>query len=267
MAARSLNVDLEAPRGRPLSFAEAHGRRGPTSGALDVRRGATRREVDTFIRLPWALYDGFPNWVPPLLSERRPHLDRRADAFFEHAEAQYFLAWRKDRPVGGISAHIDHRFKDVHISRWGVFGLFECLHDAEGRSLFSPDGIEVERELLDFSTLDRGGERLLEGLIAPPGCSGSTCQDVASQHPKRTQSQDQPPDLRMENRAVMLGKSPAHLGSGSEAPVGMLCICRRRHLVSIGISVVVLCPLPPPYPGESASHRRLPETCGRWFAP
>jgi hypothetical protein len=31
------------------------------------------------------LYTARPNWVPPLISERKRYLDKRRNAFFEHA--------------------------------------------------------------------------------------------------------------------------------------------------------------------------------------
>jgi GNAT superfamily N-acetyltransferase len=82
-----------------------------------------------FIRLPWRLYEGVANWVPPLISERKRHLDPRRNPFFEHAEVQYFLAWRDGVPVGRISAHVDHRLNEFQSNRWGLFGFFECEDD------------------------------------------------------------------------------------------------------------------------------------------
>jgi GNAT superfamily N-acetyltransferase len=89
----------------------------------------TRRELSEFIRLPWALYRSSSNWVPPLISERRRHLDRRRNPFFEHAEAEYFLAWRGDTAVGRITAHVDHRLSEFQHNRWGLFGFFESERD------------------------------------------------------------------------------------------------------------------------------------------
>jgi len=82
-----------------------------------------------FIRLPWRLYRDAANWVPPLISERKRFLDRRRNAFFAHAEAEYFLAWRGRTPVGRITAHVDHRFNEFQNNRWGMFGFFECERD------------------------------------------------------------------------------------------------------------------------------------------
>ena len=35
-----------------------------------------------FIKLPWRLYRNEPNWVPPLVSERKKFLDRDRNPFF-----------------------------------------------------------------------------------------------------------------------------------------------------------------------------------------
>ncbi len=53
-------------------------------------------------------------------------LDKRRNPFFEHAEAEYFIAYRDGEPVGRISAHIDEDLNEFHDNRWGLFGFFEC---------------------------------------------------------------------------------------------------------------------------------------------
>jgi GNAT superfamily N-acetyltransferase len=99
--------------------------------ALEVRPVASRRDLTTFIKLPWRLYRNEPNWVPPLISERRRFLDRRKNPWFEHGEAQYFLAWRDGRPVGRITAQIDRLLNEFQDNSWGLFGFFECEDDPE----------------------------------------------------------------------------------------------------------------------------------------
>jgi len=98
-------------------------------GPVEIRPVRTRRELSAFIRLPWSLYRGCAQWVPPLISERRRHLDRSRNPFFEHAEAEYFLAWRGSVPVGRITAHVDHRLNEFQHNSWGLFGFFEAERD------------------------------------------------------------------------------------------------------------------------------------------
>src|SRR5438093_8005502 len=98
---------------------------------VEVRPVASKRELKAFMRLPWRLYRNEPHWVPPLLMDLRKRLDRKKNPFFEHAEAEYFLAWRDGKVVGRISAHIDHRLNEFQDNAWGLFGFFEAEDDQE----------------------------------------------------------------------------------------------------------------------------------------
>jgi GNAT superfamily N-acetyltransferase len=103
----------------------------PARQALEVRPVQGRRELNTFIKLPWRLYRNEPNWVPPLVFDRKRFLDRSRNPFFKHAEVELFLAWRGETPVGRISAQIDRNFNEFQHHAWGMFGFFECADDPE----------------------------------------------------------------------------------------------------------------------------------------
>ncbi len=143
--------------------------------SVEIRPARSRRDMTRFIKLPWRIYDNEPLWVPPLISERRRHLSRRRNPFFEHAEAEYFLAWRDGEPVGRISAHIDHRLNDLQDNRWGLFGFFESEDDpgVAAALLDAAEGWLRERGRdrmvgpLDFSTNHECGV-LVEGHERPP---------------------------------------------------------------------------------------------------
>src|SRR3712207_293675 len=99
--------------------------------SLEVRPVRSRADLMRFIRLPWRIYSNQPNWVPPLVFERKRFLNRGRNPWFEHAEAEYFLAWRGRRPVGRITAQIDHDFNAYQGNDWGMFGFFESEDDPE----------------------------------------------------------------------------------------------------------------------------------------
>ena len=103
----------------------------PARRALEVRPVADKRELNLFIKLPWRLYRNEPNWVPPLVFDRKRFLDRSRNPFFKHAEVELFLAWRGETPVGRISAQIDRNFNEFQHHEWGMFGFFECENDPE----------------------------------------------------------------------------------------------------------------------------------------
>jgi hypothetical protein len=138
--------------------------------SLEVRPVTDKRDLKRFIRLPFELYRNEPRWVPPLIGDVRKRLDRDVNPFFEHAEAEYFLAWRDGRPVGRISAHIDRHFNDFQQNRWGLWGFFECEDDAgtAGALLDAAGAWLVGRGRdrmvgpMDFTTNDEAG-LLIEG--------------------------------------------------------------------------------------------------------
>jgi GNAT superfamily N-acetyltransferase len=120
---------------------------------VTVEPVAGRRDLREFIDLPYRLHGEGTPWVPPIRSERRRFLDRSKNPFFEHAEAEYFLARRDGEVVGRITAQVDRRWDSYQGGSDGWFGFFETLDD-----------VEVATALLDTAAAwirERGRERLL----------------------------------------------------------------------------------------------------------
>jgi GNAT superfamily N-acetyltransferase len=98
---------------------------------VEVRAVAGRRDLKSFIDVPFRVHANHPQWVPSLKLERRLFLNRRMNAFFSHGEAEYFLARRDGRVVGRITAQVNHAFNDHQQKKWGWFGFFEVEEDEE----------------------------------------------------------------------------------------------------------------------------------------
>jgi GNAT superfamily N-acetyltransferase len=121
--------------------------------ALTVKPVQTKRELRRFVKLPFALHRDQPQWVPPLIFERMQFLDRSKNPYFEHAEAEFFIAERDGEPVGRITAQIDHRWDEYQGGNDGMFGFFETVNDPA-----------VAAALLDSATewlAERGRERVI----------------------------------------------------------------------------------------------------------
>jgi len=143
--------------------------------AVEIKPVRSRGDLKRFIKLPWRLYRNAENWIPPLIMERKRHLDREKNPFFEHAEAEYFLAWRDGEVVGRVTAHIDHRFNEFQDNEWGMFGFFECENDPEAANALLGAAEAWLRERgrdrmvgpMDFSTNHECG-MLVEGYEVKP---------------------------------------------------------------------------------------------------
>jgi hypothetical protein len=99
------------------------------SKTLRVEPVETSKQLKRFLKLPWAIYESDPHWVPPLLMEMKERLDPKKNPFFEHARAKYWLAYRGTEAVGRISAQIDDLGIKHLGEKIGNFGFFECQND------------------------------------------------------------------------------------------------------------------------------------------
>lgn len=125
---------------------------------IAVRTAASGKDMDRFIRFPWTIYRDSPHWVPPLLMDRRKLVDRKKNPFYQHADAEFFLAERNGVVVGRIGAIVNHNHTKEHGDSTGFFGFFECVNDQA-----------VADELLDAAEtfLRQRGMRAMRGPASP----------------------------------------------------------------------------------------------------
>jgi GNAT superfamily N-acetyltransferase len=100
-------------------------------GSVSIQPVRTRRERKRFVKVPFHLHRDHPQWVAPLVFERMEFLNREKNPYFEHAEAEFFVAERDGEPVGRISAQIDHRWDEFQGGSDAMFGFFETIDDRE----------------------------------------------------------------------------------------------------------------------------------------
>lgn len=91
----------------------------------------SKKDVMKFIKLPFKLYKNDPNWVAPLIGEQKKFLDPKINPYFEHSEAQLFLACKGKEVVGRISAQTNRMHNKTHNDKVGFFGFFECIYDKQ----------------------------------------------------------------------------------------------------------------------------------------
>jgi len=85
-----------------------------------------RRRFATF---PWQIYKDDPLWVPPLLPQRMKQLNPKKGTFYNHGEADFFLAFKDGNLSGTIMAALDHSSNQSRGLNDGMFGFFECVDD------------------------------------------------------------------------------------------------------------------------------------------
>jgi GNAT superfamily N-acetyltransferase len=143
--------------------------------SVSIRPVRTRRELKRFVKVPFRLRRDDPQWVPPLIFDRMQFLDRGKNPYFEHAEAEYFVAERDGEPVGRITAQVDERWDRYQGGEDGMFGFFESVDDpkvAEALLGAAEEWLRARgrRRILgpmDFTTNDELGI-LIEGFELRP---------------------------------------------------------------------------------------------------
>jgi len=142
---------------------------------VTVRAVHGAKDLRAFVDLPYRLHAGNPQWVAPLRIDVRSRLDRRRNPFFEHGEAEYFLAELDGRVVGRIAAIVNRLHNEIHGDRVAFFGFFESVDDLRvARSLLEAAGDWVRargftalRGPASLSTNDECG-LLVDGFDTPP---------------------------------------------------------------------------------------------------
>ena len=118
-----------------------------------------KSQVRQFVEFQYDLYKDCPQWVPPLYVDAYLPLNRKKHPFFEHSEADFFLAVRDGKVVGRICAANNKRFNDYHKTKKAHFYAFDTIND-----------LEAAKALFD-AVIAWAKERGMDTLIGPKGLS------------------------------------------------------------------------------------------------
>jgi len=120
---------------------------------------ANKPQVKQFVEFPFKLYKDCPQWVPPLFTDSYLQLNRKKHPFFEHSDADFFLAFRDGKLVGRIAAMENKPFNKCHNTKDAEFYFFDSINDQEvANALFA-------------SVFDWAKKRGLNRVVGPKGMS------------------------------------------------------------------------------------------------
>jgi hypothetical protein len=148
---------------------------GILSAPIEIVPVQTKQQWRDFHHLPFKIYRDDPNWVAPLLLERQFHFQPKHNPYFQHARAQFFLAYRAGEPVGRITAQIDQLHLERYNDATGHFGFIEAIDDPDvfaallkaAEEWLRQNGMKRAVGPVSFSLWDQPG-LLVEGFDTPP---------------------------------------------------------------------------------------------------
>ena len=95
-------------------------------------------DIKKFKNFPFNLYETCKQWVPTMDSEISLALNREKHPFYQHSEADFFVAESEGQVVGRIAAIHNNNYSNFHHCPIGFFYYFETIDDVEvAHSLFS----------------------------------------------------------------------------------------------------------------------------------
>jgi hypothetical protein len=101
------------------------------SDSLQCHPVLTRRDQKAFLKLEVELYQGDPNWVPPLWMTRRELVGFKYHPFYDDAARQAFIVRRGGKVLGRVLAIVNHAHNRRYDEKLGFFGFYECADDLE----------------------------------------------------------------------------------------------------------------------------------------
>ena len=118
-----------------------------------------KKQVDRFIKVQFDLYHDCPQWVPPFYSDIRLMLNKKKHPFYEHSDAEFFIAVKDGKDVGRIAALENKPFNVYHGTKDAEFYFFDCADDQEvANALF-------------YTVFEWAKARGLDHIVGPKGMS------------------------------------------------------------------------------------------------
>ena len=116
-----------------------------------VEEVTSKKGLKQFVKFPFTLYKDNKYWVPPIIKEEVDSFDKSKNPVFEHADSQFFLAYKNNNIVGRIAAIINWtEVNDQKIKKMR-FGWFDTIDDINVSTALLQKVNEIGKEnKLDF---------------------------------------------------------------------------------------------------------------------
>jgi GNAT superfamily N-acetyltransferase len=136
-----------------------------------LKEVTNNKELKAFIRFPFNLYKGNPNWVPTLEGDDLNTLRRDKNPAFEYCEARYWLAYKNEKLAGRVAAILNHRYIEKWEQKYMRFGWIDFIDDPDVSAALlgavetwaREKGMEAVHGPLGFTNMDHAG-MLVEGF-------------------------------------------------------------------------------------------------------
>jgi hypothetical protein len=124
---------------------------------INIKIVKTKKDLKTFIKVPYMIFKDNPYWVPPLIKDELQTFDKKKNPAYESADTRLFVAYKDKKPVGRIAGILSYIANDKYNVKNLRFGWFDTIDDYEVASLL-------------FKAIENWGKELgMESLTGPHG--------------------------------------------------------------------------------------------------
>lgn len=139
--------------------------------SIEIREVKTSQELREFVKFPFRLFRGNPNWIPPIIKAEVALLTPEKNPVFEHSEAVIFTAHKNGKIVGRVAGMINQLELDFIHEKHARFGWIDFEEDEEVSSTLigavenwaRSKGMTKLKGPYGFNQLDKNG-MLTEGF-------------------------------------------------------------------------------------------------------
>ncbi len=119
----------------------------------------SKKDLKTFIHLPFIIHKNHKEWLPPLISDEWKVFDKTKNHSFEHCDTIMFLASKNNKVVGRIMGIINHTYNTGNREKNVRFFGLECYDDS------------TVYDALMYAVKDWGKQKGMDTIIGPLGFS------------------------------------------------------------------------------------------------
>jgi GNAT superfamily N-acetyltransferase len=99
--------------------------------SIELLDTTSRKQRNEFVNFHYDLYKNCPQWVPPFRADIHVMMNRKKHPFYEHSDADFFLAKKDGKVVGRIAALENKPFNKYQNKNEAQFYLFDSIEDQE----------------------------------------------------------------------------------------------------------------------------------------
>ena len=96
---------------------------------IQLKKVTSKKDIKTFIHLPFTIHKNHKEWLPPLISDEWKVFDKTKNHSFQHCDTVLFLAEKNNQPVGRIMGIINHKYNQGNNEKNVRFFGLECYDD------------------------------------------------------------------------------------------------------------------------------------------